>query len=80
MAGTIGKLLSLRGRDCAVRSPPCPREGISDVLAGGSIIRVLTVDKTSEYIEYEEIVLLILSFPTLVHFSQCMTPLACILP
>ena len=74
------KLLSLRGRDCVVRSPPYPREGISDVSAGGSIIRVLTIDKTLEYIEYEEIFLCIPSFPTLIRFSPCMTPLACILP
>ena len=35
--------LELRGSLFAVRSPPYPREGISDVLALGPIIRVLTV-------------------------------------
>jgi len=35
--------LGLRGSVFAVRSPPFPREGISDVLASGPIIRVLTI-------------------------------------
>ena len=35
--------LGLRGPVFAVRSTPYPREGISDVLAPGPIIRVLTV-------------------------------------
>jgi len=35
--------LGLRGSVFAVRSTPYPREGISDVLAPGPIIRVLTV-------------------------------------
>jgi len=38
--------LGLRGSVFAVRSTPYPREGISDVLAPGPIIRVLTVGST----------------------------------
>ena len=35
--------LGLRGSVFVVRSPPYPREGISDVLTSGPIVRVLTV-------------------------------------
>ena len=41
--------LGLRGSVFAVRSPPYPREGISDVFTSGPIIRVLTVIVLIDY-------------------------------